>query len=46
MHWHTNEEEWQFVLNGTVEVGHAQNFSIASYAQLALQKQFLVFAEC
>ena len=21
MHWHANEDEWQFVLNGTVEVG-------------------------
>ena len=20
MHWHTNEDEWQFVINGTVEV--------------------------
>lgn len=21
MHWHVNEDEWQFMLNGTVEVG-------------------------
>lgn len=20
MHWHANEDEWQFVLNGTIEV--------------------------
>ena len=20
MHWHTNEDEWQIVLNGTIEV--------------------------
>lgn len=33
MHWHSNEEEWQFVINGTVEVSKLPGWAFALQMQ-------------